>query len=298
MRSLPTRNHVTQVEATMHAPNAQSPWGKRRWRQTLCMTLPILLFWVFPIRAQQAKYADEATFDDKGNIFVSSEGRKLIWMADTRHCSEVREAEDRQTFGCLVSAQLQATRTEGPPPTLQLEIYLHGGRKNVIEPGQPILEWHFWKKGQQVSVYSGLRDGQGTHTLYESATGGVLETFAQPTDESLLPQWAKGPAQIADESVSMSATFSEERTKWVSKMLRQISRIEPGMRRKDLLTVFTTEGGLSNRFQRTYVYIECPYIKVNVKFKPANNERDALQENQEDIIESISQPYLARSVAD
>src|SRR5882672_1236977 len=290
-----TRNHVRRVEATTHAPNAQWPWDKRRWRRTLCASLPRLLVCAFPIRAQQTKYADEATFYDKGNIFVSSDGGKLIWMADTRHCSEVREADDRQTVGCRVLAQVQVPRSEGPPPTFQLEIYLHGGRKNIIESGPPILEWHFWKEGQQVSVYSGTRDGQGTHTLYESATGGVLETFAQPTDERSLPQWTKGTAQLSDESVPMSAALSEERTKWVSKVLRQISRIEPGMRRKDLLAVFTTEGGLSNRFQRTYVHIECPYIKVTVKFKPANNERDALQENQEDIIESISQPYLAWS---
>jgi len=70
------------------------------------------------------------------------------------------------------------------------------------------------------------------------------------------------------------------------------------MRRKDLLVVFTTEGGISNRFQRTYVHVECPYIKVNVRFKAASNEGDGLKENPEDIIESISAPYLAGSVMD
>src|SRR5882672_2382698 len=69
-----TRNHVRRVEATTHAPNAQWPWDKRRWRRTLCASLPRLLVCAFPIRAQQTKYADEATFDDKGNIFVSSDG--------------------------------------------------------------------------------------------------------------------------------------------------------------------------------------------------------------------------------
>lgn len=68
------------------------------------------------------------------------------------------------------------------------------------------------------------------------------------------------------------------------------------MRRKDLLTVFTTEGGISTRTQRTYVLTECPYIKVNVRFK--NGESLDLDEDPDDIIESISQPYLAWGVID
>jgi len=85
---------------------------------------------------------------------------------------------------------------------------------------------------------------------------------------------------------------------WISKVLRQIDKIKPGMRRQDLLKVFTMEGGESNRFQRTYVHKECPYIKVDVRFKAANNEHDALKEEPEDIIETISRPYLAWSVMD
>jgi len=63
---------------------------------------------------------------------------------------------------------------------------------------------------------------------------------------------------------------------WISKVLRQIDKIKPGMRRKDLLKGFTTDGALSNRFQRTYVQKECPYIKVDVRFKAVNNEPDVL----------------------
>jgi hypothetical protein len=96
----------------------------------------------------------------------------------------------------------------------------------------------------------------------------------------------------------MGEELARERTKWIAKVLRQIAKIEPGMKRKDLLTVFTTEGGLSIRFQRTYVYSECPYIKVNVRFKAANNEGDGSNEDRDDIIETISQPYLGWSVMD
>jgi hypothetical protein len=43
--------------------------------------------------------------------------------------------------------------------------------------------------------------------------------------------------------------------------------IKPGMTRADLQKVFTTEGGISMRVQRTYVYRNCPYCKVDVEFE-------------------------------
>jgi hypothetical protein len=70
------------------------------------------------------------------------------------------------------------------------------------------------------------------------------------------------------------------------------------MRRKDLLTVFTTEGGISTRTQRTHVHAQCPYIKANVRFKVPSGESLHLNEDPDDIIESISQPYLAWGVID
>lgn len=213
-------------------------------------------------------------------------------MAGPDHCSEVIFASDKQTVACAV---MQAP---GDLSWKQLEIYLKGGVRKMIEPGGLIREWHFWKDGRQVAVHSGPPAGPGTYALYDAATARVVQTLAEPSDESLLPQWAKSPAQIADESVPMSPALTQERTMWIAKVLRQIGKVEPGMRRKDLLKVFTTEGGLSNRFQQTYVHIECPYIKVDVRFKAASNEDDALGDEDEDIIESISRPYLAWSVMD
>ena len=96
----------------------------------------------------------------------------------------------------------------------------------------------------------------------------------------------------------MSAELNQERRQWIAKVLRQIGKIKPGMRRKDLLTVFTTEGGISTRTQRTYVNTECPYIKVNVHFKVVSGESLNLNEDPDDIIESISQPYLAWGMKD
>jgi hypothetical protein len=96
----------------------------------------------------------------------------------------------------------------------------------------------------------------------------------------------------------MSAALAQERTRWIAKLLRQIGKIEPGMRRKALLDIFTTEGGISTRFERTYVSVECPFIKVDVKFKAGNDRSDALKEEPDDIIESMSKPYLAWGTMD
>ena len=142
------------------------------------------------------------------------------------------------------------------------------------------------------------RNGLGNYALYDTSSAGLIDNFAEPSDERLLPQWAKSQSEIEDESVPMSPSLKQERTKWIAKVLRRIGKIKPGMRRKDLLTEFTTEGGLSNRFQRTYVDVECYYIKVNVRFKPINGDHNVMEENPDDIIESISQPYLAGGVFD
>lgn len=264
------------------------------WRGLFSRVLLVSSFWTLPIcAAQQLDYSQQAELDDKGNIYVSSDEGKLIWMSDTKHCSEATVANDRQTVGCRVAARVQGQKPQDLAPTLQLEIYLKGGKKKTIGLGAPILDWHFWNDGQQVEVHSGPRHGRGSYALYESATARLVDKLAEPADESSLPQWAKSPAQIADESVPISSALTQERTDWVAKILRQIGKIEPGMQRKDLFTVLTTEGGISNRFQRTYVHLECPYIRVNVRFKATSNESDALREDPEDIIESVSPPYLA-----
>jgi hypothetical protein len=247
------------------------------------------------LQGQQFEYTKQAEFDEQGNIYVSSDQGKLILMATTKHCSEAHVANDQQTVGCLV---MQDEKLGNSVPPLRLEIYRKGGHKEIIQPGAPILDWHFWKDGQEVAVHYGPRIRQGTYALYDAATAHQIEKLDEPPDESLLPQWAKGQAQIQDESVPVSAALSEERTKWIAKVLRQISTIEPGMRRRDLLKVFQTEGGLSTGTQRTYALIECPYIKANVRFKTVSSESPLLDENPDDIIESISQPYLAWSVMD
>lgn len=80
--------------------------------------------------------------------------------------------------------------------------------------------------------------------------------------------------------------------------------IQAGSTRKTLLTVFTTEGGLSTGLRRTFVSQDCPYFKVDVEFgaagRPDRDEdgRVTLVEADEDIILNVSTPYLQFSITD
>jgi len=40
------------------------------------------------------------------------------------------------------------------------------------------------------------------------------------------------------------------------------------------MKVFTTKGGLSTTSQRTYVYRQCPLIKVDVKFAASGRDQE------------------------
>ena len=85
-------------------------------------------------------------------------------------------------------------------------------------------------------------------------------------------------------------------TKWISKCLMRIQSIKPGATRAELLEVFTTEGGISTTTKRRYVYKECPYIKVDVYFKPIDDGK--WPENSGDVITKISKPFLEWSIID
>jgi hypothetical protein len=98
--------------------------------------------------------------------------------------------------------------------------------------------------------------------------------------------------------------FSHAHMAWVAEVLTRMETINSGMTRKDLFTVFTTEGGLSTGLRRTFVSRDCPYFKVDVQFQAVGrSDRDAdgrvtLVESDEDIILKISTPYLQFSVVD
>ena len=85
-------------------------------------------------------------------------------------------------------------------------------------------------------------------------------------------------------------------TQWVSSVLKETQTIKVGMSRKDVLKVYTTEGGISTRSWRRYVYRQCPYIKIDVQFQPIQG--NSSQELPDDKLISISKPYLEYSIAD
>jgi len=112
--------------------------------------------------------------------------------------------------------------------------------------------------------------------------------------------------------VLLAATFisgamafqAQDHVVWVAEALKRMQTIKPGMTRERLLSVFTTEGGLSTGLQRTFVSRDCPYFKVDVEFQAVGRpNRDAdgrvtLLESSQDIILKISRPYLQFSVLD
>jgi hypothetical protein len=98
--------------------------------------------------------------------------------------------------------------------------------------------------------------------------------------------------------------FSRAHVAWVAEVLERMRTIKPGMTRRTLITLFTTEGGLSMGLQRTFVSRDCPYFKIDVEFQAVGrpdrdeNGRVTLVEGNEDIIRKLSTPYLQFSVMD
>ncbi len=70
------------------------------------------------------------------------------------------------------------------------------------------------------------------------------------------------------------------------------------MTRAELLKVFITEGGLSSATHRTFVYRDCPYIKVDVDFTDSDPNQKRVEERPTDIVSKISKPYLDWSISD
>ncbi len=89
--------------------------------------------------------------------------------------------------------------------------------------------------------------------------------------------------------------IDQEHTRWIQDVMTSISAIKPGMTRGDLYRVFTTEGGLSTRSERRYVYKHCQNIKVEIQFSPVDQSTD---ESLDDKIVKISRPYLEYSISD
>jgi len=104
--------------------------------------------------------------------------------------------------------------------------------------------------------------------------------------------------QATPQTGYLQQSFQQDHVGWVVQALTRMQTIKPGMTREALLRVFTTEGGLSTRLQRTFVSRDCPYFKVDVEFKAVGRlDRDNIEGSQ-DIIVKISRPYLQFSIVD
>ncbi len=87
----------------------------------------------------------------------------------------------------------------------------------------------------------------------------------------------------------------QDHTEWLREFLVRVESLRPGATRSELLEVFRAEGGLSTRWSRTYVYNDCKFVKVNVRFKPTDSGRF---ESPEDVITEISKPFVEWSILD
>ena len=100
-------------------------------------------------------------------------------------------------------------------------------------------------------------------------------------------------ALAQNESQPQAVTIDKEHTAWIVSTLHSIQTIKPGMTRSDLTKLFTEQGGLSTMSQSTYVYRQCPFIKINVTFTVSSKE-----ELPTDRITEVSRPYLEWAVFD
>jgi hypothetical protein len=102
-------------------------------------------------------------------------------------------------------------------------------------------------------------------------------------------------AQEAELNVRSGPQLDEEHARWIQQVMHSIETIKPGMRRGEILPVFTEDGGLSTRSQQRYTYKHCPYIKVDVEFSPIDH---GTKESPDDKIVKVSRPYLQYPIFD
>ena len=113
-----------------------------------------------------------------------------------------------------------------------------------------------------------------------------------------------GGSALQTSRVEGQGLASEAHRAWVVEVLTRMETIKPGMTRQTLLTVFTTEGGLSTPLRCTFVSRDCPNFKVDVEFRAVGRpDRDSdgrvtPVEGEEDVILNISRPYLQFSIMD
>jgi hypothetical protein len=151
-----------------------------------------------------------------------------------------------------------------------------------------------WDHGKDVS-------GQQTLGRNVLSTMKMKSRLQRRTVLQLLASATVGatPALASPESVASRSAH----VAWVAECLKRTLTVRPGMSRSQLMTVFSTEGGLSTALQRTFVSRDCPFFKADVTFHRAAAEQSGsrealLWELDNDVISTISQLYLQFSIYD
>ena len=107
---------------------------------------------------------------------------------------------------------------------------------------------------------------------------------------------------IAVSSIGYSAEGEspqdEVLTQKIDSILNEVKALQVGMTRSDILKLFGQEGGISDRFHRTYVYRSCSYIKIDFEFRSAGASKNPRYEEPTDVITKMSKPYLEWSIND
>jgi len=95
---------------------------------------------------------------------------------------------------------------------------------------------------------------------------------------------------------------SQENYAFTGKMeglLKEIAGIKVGMSRKKVghlfrLPMFPEEGSVGDRIHQTYIFRNCPYIKVDFEFQQSR-ENKISSNDLDDLIVRMSKPYLELS---
>lgn len=127
--------------------------------------------------------------------------------------------------------------------------------------------------------------------LAETNHGGEAPTAVENVRNEIRYNTSTGKPQVYV-TFKGEAPVDWDRWQWVGNVLAWANTIKPGMTRKELLRVYTMEGGLSTRTWRTYVLKGCPTIKVDVEFAAVGAATEPGGESAEDKIVKISKPYL------
>ncbi len=215
----------------------------------------------------------------------NAQSSPLIPGIADNHCSQIVGAPNTDVLACQVWDGLQELFST----PRQIEIFQNGKLVQTIDPEAKILDWHLWHDGKAIAVHFGT---PANYALYSTTTGRVLERSAAESLSSQSPEWTTIQAERNDEAVPQGSLYTEQRSRWIVNVLNQTQTLHAGMKRRELDHLLTTEGGISTRRQRTYVLRECKYIKFDIQFQEVPGPADSIEGSPEDVIVSVSRPYL------